>query len=1174
MKTDNQLPPTKLSNLEALCAVWSPKGKQLAIGCRNGNIVQLKPDLTVMRTIVGPVQPLGEIIALLWISNYQFCAAYHDAPTQTITAAIVDAPKNTAATFTCYDSLLIRMPEDNMKPRFYFEHIAEWGVIIVTTNDSAETAVIGTNDGTTWVQWIMESNARAELPMVKNKDSYPLGFTVDRTPRNKIQLDPENVANLPFPILHILGTSGLLISFHIVNLKPKCPDICVAPTEIVTLANPLPPAVSNLMSFSPNVGSAPTVRQTETPTNLFGSPTFAPKPAEVPQFQAKMNFGTEPQKAPKSTPFFGTGQKVVETKNVVPPATVELPKTTGFPLQREPSQIEMPKAPEPVIPETRPEPAKEPQQTMPKAKPEKKYDDAIYLKAYKDELAYFEKELENRREYIFDEVGTEDEKQLLVNKTFLNEDQLVDMTAALMNDLRGTRSQLLQTFTALVEAKSRMSSSSSVGERNKNESSKMKAREKSIFHFKCQIHQLNNSLDLKRMEQKKSEKEHAMNIPNLEFLYMTLLRQDQLVNRQKTNLDEVAKKVKAMGNKNSSIASLNQSLSNLNVSMGDEYGIDKRCKAIAINEKNFSRQKKCLLRDLLLETEPRTIKPANPATVQDRLNATLTSLATSSKPNERFLESQPKPRVQLQPKVHHPPVQQVLQQTQSPLPSLNNLISRLGSEVAPLQSSFQMAPPTTPKVSSFSPVGTQALPKVPTATITSSLLQSQSQTLPSFPKLDSLKFSTSTPMKPMEPVKDAAKPPEPQPKDNKGFPNFSMKPVSPSIETVPNATHKSFVAQKPVFGTSAQPGTTNLFGAKPAGTFSFGGATATPPAATQASQPALQSTLNLGGLSMGLQQPEFSVTSVQTTSAAAAPVMPSPLVFKTPQTSLFAKTVPTTTSSPSSIASGMVITPAFCRSTTTSVTTAGSPDKITSSAPVTTTTSSTAAQSVFNFAPQSVITASPTVISSPPSTTSAGPMFGSAAAPTSTVSAAETKTATTTAPSVFSFLSGAMSAATSTASTSAPAATTTTSVFSGAGLGEILSASTGLNFGALSTSATTSPLDVSAKTTEAPSMFGAKTTTTSTGDNLFSKAAAEGGSVTFGSLTITPTSASPSMFGGSSTVATSTTSTTVTTTTATPLFGGATSTLSSTLVKIKLFKEFEILRIFSIYSARKVVYFS
>lgn len=166
------------------------------------------------------------------------------------------------------------------------------------------------------------------------------------------------------PILHILESFGMLISFRIVNLKPECPDICVAPTEIVTLANHPPAAVSNSISSSPNVGHATAVQQTETPTNLSGSPTFAPKPAEVSQSQAKMNFGTEPQKTLESATFFGTGQEIVEATNVVPPNAVELPKTSGFPLQREPSQIEMTKALVPVIPKTSPESAKEPQQIV------------------------------------------------------------------------------------------------------------------------------------------------------------------------------------------------------------------------------------------------------------------------------------------------------------------------------------------------------------------------------------------------------------------------------------------------------------------------------------------------------------------------------------------------------------------------------------------------------------------------------------------------------------------------------------------------------------------------------------------------------------------------------------------------------------------------------------------
>ena len=222
----------RIQGIEALCVAWSPKGKQIVVGCRNGNIIQLKPELKPARTIPGPNPNMGGVTAILWVSNYQFCAAYQEPGEQNVNVLIVDAPKGeTLATFTNYEDITYGgVPMS----RYYFDIIPEWGVIFAASSTSSEIAVLGTiNNGNSWEQWQLVDSGRAALPLVRTEESFPVGLAIDRSASRVLPWGPENTLPYPMPLLHILGTSGQLCNFHIVNLKSDAPAICVPPSEIV-----------------------------------------------------------------------------------------------------------------------------------------------------------------------------------------------------------------------------------------------------------------------------------------------------------------------------------------------------------------------------------------------------------------------------------------------------------------------------------------------------------------------------------------------------------------------------------------------------------------------------------------------------------------------------------------------------------------------------------------------------------------------------------------------------------------------------------------------------------------------------------------------------------------------------------------------------------------------------
>lgn len=111
----------KIPGLEPTCVAWSPKGKQIVVGCKNGSIVQLKPELKVARSLPGPNPSMGEALAITWISNYQFCAAYSDSSDRRVNVLVIDAPKGeTTPVFTNYEDITygILSGDDDYLPRY------------------------------------------------------------------------------------------------------------------------------------------------------------------------------------------------------------------------------------------------------------------------------------------------------------------------------------------------------------------------------------------------------------------------------------------------------------------------------------------------------------------------------------------------------------------------------------------------------------------------------------------------------------------------------------------------------------------------------------------------------------------------------------------------------------------------------------------------------------------------------------------------------------------------------------------------------------------------------------------------------------------------------------------------------------------------------------------------
>ncbi|XP_012528800.2 nuclear pore complex protein Nup214 isoform X2 [Monomorium pharaonis] len=724
---------SKVSNeLQALCAAWSPKGKQIAVGCKNGDIVQLKPDtLKVARTITGPLPSIGEVINILWLSNYQFCAAYLNNERQ-INVLIIDAPKGEAnAIFTCYEDITYGFPDaegEDSVPRYYFEHVPEWGIIIAGSGTSSEIAVLGTTDGgANWNQWQLVDSGRAQLPLMRTTEIYPLGLAVDKSPTSKLPWGTDSTLPHPIPILHILGTSGKLCSFHMVNLVPNCPAINVPPTEII--APPQPTQQSNAspaeISFNVNTATTSTPRPKQqlemmperskpVPTNIFGDSLKAAgffQPSEEQQ-QVEQPKPQEEKVAPQ-----------IVVKSITP---------------REPPVLELAKTESKSVVDT--------EATLAQVAEHKaSIDDNIRMRAYLQEQALFEKELRNRLEPQVWECGTDVEKKRLGETSIENDIELFlrdlkEITSGLSSDIAYLKALLLQSFAWVEETKSKNAASVDITARNCSENSKIADLQRWYYYTQTQLNEVNKILDLEWSDHKAQVKK--MKIPSLEYVYQNLLMHNKIITKEKEKIEQISRRWKSLNRSlaASGVSNLNCSMASLHVSApkspaasvirGKTDVIDARCKNIASKTLSFTLEKQLKLRALLTESSPRIIKPVNPSPIQDRLKATLSSLASLSPViNEAKTKTDPPIVKQQSITIKQPVETKQTGKSQSPLASLNSIVARIGSSDTNgvvTQNKVQQKLPTTISFSG-SAISTKPADKKPAAP---AVLASMSQSKP------------------------------------------------------------------------------------------------------------------------------------------------------------------------------------------------------------------------------------------------------------------------------------------------------------------------------------------------------------------------------------------------------------------------------------------------------------
>ncbi|KAF1768751.1 hypothetical protein GCK72_000564 [Caenorhabditis remanei] len=321
---------------------WSPKGKQLTIGDSLGKIVQLKPELDVVRSQFGPDHSpaYGKVTGLCWLATTEWMVSFergtdHDA-------YLMRCKKDKPTEWIQYHELSYTSSKWSFVPQLLpaTQLLVDWNVVIVGNSKTSEISVVGKRDE--WQTWVPVEGEGIYLPTTSNgKDTIPIGVSIDRSMTDEVSLKPDgSQKHRPSPLVLCLTNDGVLTAHHVIStFAPHKPcQIASQNLAIVGLtklqmeqqkdASPAP--ASSQPVAKPSTIFDQTPKTSATPTNLFST---SPKPV-TPLFGST---------TPAATPSFMLGTPAAAPTPSTA-ASEPVPVATPKSAQEEAAAIEKKKA--------------------------------------------------------------------------------------------------------------------------------------------------------------------------------------------------------------------------------------------------------------------------------------------------------------------------------------------------------------------------------------------------------------------------------------------------------------------------------------------------------------------------------------------------------------------------------------------------------------------------------------------------------------------------------------------------------------------------------------------------------------------------------------------------------------------------------------------------------------
>ncbi|KAG1454221.1 hypothetical protein G6F56_007376 [Rhizopus delemar] len=213
----------------ATSASWSPKGKQIVCGNKEGGIRAFDISGTVKDDIPAPQMANNlEVRALLWVENHIFLAIYGSTESPDAEHYPYIINRKALDENEKYQPLGEITPiynSENADNQFYLSLIRDFGtdaktMVIVANAIASDFAVIGQNANGTWQTWDFEEGRIPSLPLSENnlEDTFPVGIAVDFSASKNLppfDASESDTPVPPMPIFLFLTNEGRICTYHI-----------------------------------------------------------------------------------------------------------------------------------------------------------------------------------------------------------------------------------------------------------------------------------------------------------------------------------------------------------------------------------------------------------------------------------------------------------------------------------------------------------------------------------------------------------------------------------------------------------------------------------------------------------------------------------------------------------------------------------------------------------------------------------------------------------------------------------------------------------------------------------------------------------------------------------------------------------------------------------------------
>ncbi|KAJ3235789.1 hypothetical protein HDU81_000145, partial [Chytriomyces hyalinus] len=226
-------------NVTSLC--WSRKGKQLAVGQSNGDVLQISLEGVIKNHITKPPQFADvelSVRSIAWLEDKVFVVIYSMIE-ESENVVFVITQTGTAKTGLHTEYLKLEDPCFHTEGRmmhYFTGYISSFGdmkhFMITASSSSNEIGILGSDDKE-WSIWQLPD--LLSLPLDSNdQDMFPVGLALDFS--NMKPVKTKKAAALgkdlpPAPLLHVLTSDGSLLSYECVDEASidrdrACPAMC------------------------------------------------------------------------------------------------------------------------------------------------------------------------------------------------------------------------------------------------------------------------------------------------------------------------------------------------------------------------------------------------------------------------------------------------------------------------------------------------------------------------------------------------------------------------------------------------------------------------------------------------------------------------------------------------------------------------------------------------------------------------------------------------------------------------------------------------------------------------------------------------------------------------------------------------------------------------------------